>query len=107
MDIQSLFADLPNDPATEQFSTLLQTANLHLVRIVSTGHSTPDDEWYDQAENEWVLVLRGSAEIRFPDEGGSRTLGPGDYLHIPAHARHRVDWTDPDQPTVWLALHYG
>ncbi len=107
MDVQSLFAALNTDAATEQFTTLLQTENLHLVRIISTGHSTPDGEWYDQAENEWVLVLQGSARIRFADDDGPRILGPGDYLNIPAHARHRVDRTDPDQPTIWLALHYG
>lgn len=106
MDAQSLFASVPTGIAEEQFSTLLDTGALHLERIVSTGQSTPMGEWLDQDDNEWVLLLQGRAVIGFADGAEPRTLLPGDYLHIPAHARHRVEMTDPDQPTIWLALHY-
>lgn len=80
---------------------------MRLERIVSTGHATPPGQWLDQDTNEWVAVLRGRAALRFEDEEGPRVLGPGDCALIPAHRRHRVEWTDPDEPTVWLALHYG
>lgn len=77
-----------------------------LERIVSRGQATPDGEWYDQDANEWVVLLRGAAALRFEDEPEPRVLGPGDWLDIPAHRRHRVEWTAPDEPTIWLALHY-
>ncbi len=106
IEVQSLLAAVPSNLPEEQLSTLLQTENFRLVRIVSTGQATPEGEWYDQDENEWVLVLQGSAEIRFEDSDVTKSLSPGEYVQIPAHVRHRVGWTDPDQPTVWLALHY-
>ena len=107
LDVQSLFAAVPSDLVEEEFLTLLQSDHIRLERIVSTGQATPEGEWYDQDENEWVAVLEGRAEIRFADGNVTKTLNPGDYLHIPAHVRHRVEKTDPEQPTVWLALHYG
>ena len=106
IEVQSLFDSVPSNLPEEQFSTLLQTENFRLVRIVSTGQTTPEGEWYDQEESEWVLVLQGSAKIRFEECDVTKTLSPGEYLQISAHVRHRVEWTDPDQPTVWLALHY-
>lgn len=89
----------------ESFEELLKTPNLRVERIVSTGQSSPEGFWFDQDQNEWVIVLRGAARLRFePDEVVE--LRPGSYVNIPAHKRHRVDWTDPHQPTVWLAIHY-
>lgn len=79
---------------------------MRLERIVSTGHVTPEGEWYDEETHEWVLVLQGRARLRFDDDPMPMTLGPGDHVVIPARRRHRVEWTDPAQPTVWLALHY-
>jgi cupin 2 domain-containing protein len=77
-----------------------------LERIVSTGQATPEGRWYDQERNEWVAVLSGSAGLLFEGEAGIRVLRPGDHVLIPAHRRHRVAWTDPQQQTVWLAIHY-
>ena len=67
---------------------------------------SPPGFWYDQDRPEWVIVLAGSAAVRFEGETAPRTLRRGDYLHIPAHARHRVEWTDKDAPTIWIAVHY-
>lgn len=106
MNSGNLFDALPQDAAEEQFTTLLQSAGFVLERIVSTGQASPPGFWYDQARAEWVVLLRGSAGLELEGEPAPRTLRPGDWLHIPAHARHRVAWTDPDQPTVWLALHH-
>ena len=103
----NLFAALAADAAEERFTTLLQAEGFLLERIVSTGQASPPGFWYDQDRAEWVLLLRGSAGLEFEGEPTPRMLRPGDWVHIPAHARHRVAWTDPDQPTVWLALHYG
>ena len=85
---------------------LLETPALRLERIISTGHATAAGRWYDQDRDEWVAVLRGSAGLRFEGEAEARVLRPGDHLLIPARRRHRVEWTDAAEPTVWLALHH-
>jgi uncharacterized protein (DUF924 family)/quercetin dioxygenase-like cupin family protein len=102
----NLFAGVPARRDAERFDTLVEAKGLRLERIVSTGQTTPPGEWFDQDRDEWVVLLAGAAELLFEGEGGPRTLAPGDWLRIPAHVRHRVARTDPDRPTVWLALHY-
>ena len=100
-----LFADLPNATPDERFESLLTRPGMRILRIVSNGQATPDGEWYDQAGDEWVLVLRGSAGVLIEGEAEPRELAPGGYLFFPAHCRHRVAWTSPDEATVWLAVH--
>src|SRR3954469_17017955 len=90
----------------EVFEQLLAGGAFKLERIVSTGQATPPGQWYDQDRHEWVVLVAGSGAIQFEDEPEPRTLRPGDYLYIAAHCRHRVEWTDAQQPTIWLALHY-
>ncbi len=104
----NLFADIPAVSATdgEEFISLLARPGLKIERIVSRGHASPPGFWYDQQENEWVIVLKGSARLRFEDETCERTLAAGDYVLIPAGKRHRVEWTSPTEPTVWLAVHF-
>jgi cupin 2 domain-containing protein len=101
----NLFANLTPPTPDERFETLLERNGLTLERIVSHGQATPEGEWYDQPRTEWVVLLKGAAGLRFEDEADIRQLRPGDYLLIPAHARHRVEWTSESEPTVWLALH--
>ncbi len=103
--IANLLADLPEQLPEERFETLLRSGEVKLERIVSTGHSTAPGDWYDQPQAEWVLVVKGRAALLFEDEPDTRILEPGDHLLIPPHARHRVEWTSSDEPTVWLALH--
>jgi cupin 2 domain-containing protein len=103
----NLFAGVTATLAAEDFKTLMASGTARLVRIVSTGQSSPPGEWYDQTDHEWVVVLRGRAGLRLQADDAVRTLGPGDYIHIPAGVRHRVEWTAADEPTVWLALHYA
>lgn len=102
----NLFADLPDALADEEITALLSAPGVRIERIVSTGQASPPGFWYDQAWAEWVLLLTGAARLSFENETEARLLRPGDHLLIPAHARHRVDWTDPDRPTVWLAVHF-
>jgi cupin 2 domain-containing protein len=104
--MDNLFADPPTRLADELVETLAHWGGGRLERIVSLGHATPPGRWYDQETNEWVVLLRGAAGLRFEDEAGPRVLGPGDWIDIPAHRRHRVEWTSPGEPTIWLALHY-
>ena len=92
--------------ASEEFETILETKYLRLERIISSGQTTSPGEWYDQDSDEWVALLQGSAGLCFEGEKHTRTMKPGDYIHISAHKRHRVEWTDPTQKTIWLALHY-
>ena len=100
-----LFADLPDATPDEQFESLLERPGIRILRIVSNGQASPDGEWYDQAGDEWVVVLRGSAGVLIEGDDAPRELGPGGFLFLPAHCRHRVVWTSPDEPTVWLAVH--
>ena len=102
-----LFADIAASRDAEQLTDLLATPGLRIERIVSLGPATPPGEWLDQERAEWVILLRGAARLSFKGESGARELKPGDYLTIPAHCRHRVEWTAPDEPTIWLALHYA
>jgi cupin 2 domain-containing protein len=102
----NLFTNVPRQLPDEQIMTLLQAPNIRIERIVSTGHATAPDQWYDQDQAEWVVVLAGSAGVIFEGEAEPRLLEPGSYVHIAAHVRHRVAWTDPLVPTVWLAIHY-
>lgn len=104
--MQNLFEDVPSELPAELVTTLLSAENLRIERIVSQGHSSPAGFWYDQEEAEWVVVLQGAARLRFEDETSPFELRPGDSLHIPAHRKHRVEWTTPDEPTVWLAVFY-
>jgi cupin 2 domain-containing protein len=90
----------------EQVVELLSARNIRIERIVSTGHASALDEWYDQDRAEWVLLLAGSAGLIFEGESEPLLLEPGSYVHIGAHVRHRVAWTDHSVPTVWLAIHY-
>jgi cupin 2 domain-containing protein len=102
----NLLADLPAARAGEITEILAAGKNVRIERIVSHGQATPDGSWYDQDEAEFVVLLAGAARLRFADEDAARSLAPGDALDIPAHRRHRVEWTDPERPTVWLAIYY-
>ncbi len=104
---KSLLDDVPADLPEELFTTILRADYVWVERIVSQGHASPPGFWYDQEENEWVLVLEGCAAVQFEGHAETVELRRGSYLNIPAHARHRVSWTDPAEKTVWLAIHYG
>jgi len=95
----------------ERLEALAAGRGVRVERIVSRGHASPEGFWYDQETEEWVLVVSGRAELEVAE--GDPTLpsrvvplGPGDFLTLPAGCRHRVRWTTPDEPTVWLAVHY-
>ena len=101
----NLLSNIPADLSNEVFEDLVVSDKVKIERIVSSGHTSPESGWYDQDQNEWVMVVQGEAEIEF-DDGSTVQLGTGDYLHIPAHRRHRVSMTSSSPETVWLAIHY-
>ncbi|WP_261389809.1 cupin domain-containing protein [Ferrimonas balearica] len=89
----------------EWFDTLVRTPNARVERILSLGQTTPQGQWYDQTDDEFVVLLEGAARLQIEGESEERALQSGDWLMLPAHCRHRVTWTDPERPTLWLALH--
>ena len=105
MLLANIYKQIPVDLSEEICECLVQGDNVKIERIISRGHSSPDAGWYDQEQNEWVMVLKGSASIAFEDEVVVN-LEEGDYINIPAHHRHRVITTDPATETIWLAVFY-
>jgi cupin 2 domain-containing protein len=102
----NLLAALPRRLPDESFEPLSVGADVLVERIVSEGHATAEGVWLEQSREEWVMVVTGRARLRFEGEDGVRELGPMDHVRIDAGRRHRVEWTTPDEPTVWLAVHY-
>jgi cupin 2 domain-containing protein len=102
----NLFEDLPSELPEELITILAENRHMRIERIVSTGHASPQGFWYDQDQNEWVVVLKGEAKLLFEGDEKPRLLQPGDHVLIPAHQKHRVEWTTLDEPTVWLAIFY-
>jgi cupin 2 domain-containing protein len=100
----NLLHTLQSVPDKEVFEPLLMTTDVLIERIISHGQTTPENEWYDQERDEWVVLLQGNATIRFSDDTVTN-LTCGDYLFIPAHCRHRVEFTQTEPPCIWLAIH--
>jgi cupin 2 domain-containing protein len=94
----------PNLSEEELFEPLIQTDRMSIERIISTGQITAVGDWYDQSQDEWVILLQGEAELVYKD-GSSISLKAGDYLFIPAHHQHRVIYTSSEPPCIWLAIH--
>lgn len=103
--MDNIFKAIPADLSEEIIEQLAGNEQVKIERIISKGHKSPASGWYDQMFQEWVLLLKGEARLSFKD-GSPVTLKPGDYLNIPAHKKHRVDWTTPEGETVWLVIHY-
>jgi cupin 2 domain-containing protein len=102
--VTNLF-ELPSPlPTGEEIEVLAEGEKIRIERVISTGQTTPVGEWYDQAEDEWVTLLQGEAELSF-SEGERYRLKAGDYLKISAHCRHRVEYTSESPPCVWIAVH--
>jgi cupin 2 domain-containing protein len=104
--MKNVFADIPDTIPEEIFETIIEADSFRLERIVSDGQLTAEDEWYDEDENEWFILLKGSAGLLLEGDKEPLVLKPGDYLNLPAHRKHKVLWTDADEKTIWLALHY-
>lgn len=102
--MNNIFNLPPSLPDREIFESIVANDNILIERIISTGQTTPLGEWYDLDNNEWVILLQGEAVLSYED--GSRIeLKAGDYLLIPAHQKHRVEYTSSEPPCIWLAVH--
>jgi cupin 2 domain-containing protein len=106
LNLGSLFGSIGDAGSEEFVETIVRSGGVRIERIVSRGHKSPDDFWYDQDENEWVVVLSGRARLVMEGEDAAIELAPGDWIDIPARKKHRVEWTDPNEETVWLAVFY-
>ena len=104
--MNNLFADLPSSLPEELITVLTENQHVRIERIVSTGQSSPENFWYEQQEHEWVVVLKGEANLQFEGDDEPVHLTAGDHVLIPARRRHMVEWTTADEPTVWLAVFY-
>ncbi|MCE9686544.1 cupin domain-containing protein [Shewanella sp. AS16] len=104
--MSNIFTAMPEDLTQEVFETLVEAESLRIERIVSKGHASAADAWYDQSEHEWVLLLEGAGRIQYED-GTEVSLEKGDYLLLPAHVKHRVSWTEPGVETLWLAIFFS
>jgi cupin 2 domain-containing protein len=100
----NIFENIPKDLPDELFETLLSDKSINIKKIVSQGHTSPKNGWYEQKENEWVIVLKGASKLEFEDK--IIELKEGDYINIPAGKKHKVIWTIPDTETIWLAIFY-
>jgi cupin 2 domain-containing protein len=94
-------AELPPEEVVELLAT---GEGVRIERIISTGQSMPPRDWYDQEQDEWVVLLQGEAVLTDAN-GESLRLRAGDFRFIPAHRRHRVDYTSANPPCIWLAIH--
>ncbi len=100
----NIYVDLPGQLPIEMITVLHEAVRIRIERIVSRGHVSPAGFWYDQDQHEFVLLLEGAARLRFDD--GEIEMTAGSFINIPAHRRHRVEWTDPSRLTIWLAVYY-
>jgi len=104
--INNLFTNIPANLEEEYFENILKEKHFFLERIISEGQITPKGTWLCENTDEWVILLSGSAKLSFKNDNSTVELRTGDYLTIPTGTHHRVEWTDPDAKTVWLALHF-
>lgn len=102
----NIFAAIPENLEKEFFERIIHSESVTIERIISKGHSSPESGWYEQEQNEWVIVLQGEAILCFED-GKEIQLNAGSHLNIPAHKKHKVAWTNPQIVTIWLAVHYS
>ncbi len=106
MKIKNIFNDIPSNLSKEILDEIISTDKIRIERIISKGQTSPENFWYDQEENEWVIVIKGKAKLKIIDEDKLIELNEGDYINIPSHKKHRVEWTDPESETIWLAVFY-
>ncbi len=104
--INNIFEEIPTSLPEEVQQVIANKGAVRIERIISFGHKSPEGFWYDQKEDEFVLLLSGSATLQFEGNSEIKELFPGDYMLLPAHTKHRVESTDTEEESVWLAVHF-
>ncbi len=105
ININNIFEVSEEKLPEELIEIIERNENIRIERIISEGQRSPENFWYNQDRNEFVILLKGSAKLMF-ENGETVNLKPGDYLIIPKHKKHRVEYTSEIQKTFWLAVHY-
>ena len=103
---KNIFSGIPDNLPDELIELIFENQDVKIERIVSKGHTSPHDFWYDQDKNEFVFLVCGEARLRFEKKEKLVHMKAGDYMVIHAHERHRVEWIAPDTETVWLTVYY-
>ncbi len=106
MKIKNIFSDIPKDLSKEIFEQIIAVDKIKIERIISKGHSAPDNKWYNQKRSEFVIILKGNAELLFEKNNKIIKMKKGDYINILKHVKHRVIKTNPEKETIWLAVFY-
>lgn len=106
MKIKNIFSDIPVEIPDELTEILISSGDIRIERIISKGQHSPENFWYDQDQDEWVILLHGKARLKFYGQSEPVELDTGDYINIPPHRKHRVEWTDPEEVCVWLVVYY-
>jgi len=104
--VTNILGNIPENLPEELIEIIAESRKVRVERIVSRGHASPSGYWYDQENNEFVLLIKGKAGLVVEGRKEPIVMRAGDYINIPAHFKHRVEWTDTDQDTIWLAIHY-
>lgn len=102
---KNIFQNIPTSIPEEIFESIVESDFVKIERIISKGQKSPGNFWFDQEKTEWIIVIKGKARLQFENRNIIE-LSEGDYINIPAHKKHKVDWTDPDNETIWLAVFY-
>lgn len=105
--VNNIYGGIPDRLPEELIEEIAGGDHVRIERIVSKGHASPPGFWYNQESDEWVILLEGAARLLFADCEKPVSLKPGDHIFIPAHSKHRLEWTHPDQQTIWLAVFIG
>ena len=106
MELKNIFSNIPKSLSDELFKELVSSENCKIERIISKGHKTEEGKWYNQDKNEFVIILKGNAELLFKENNKTIKMKEGDYINIPPRTKHRVTKTDPNKETIWLTIHY-
>lgn len=102
----NIFSEIPTSIPKEVFNSIIDKDGIKIERIISKGHTTEKDKWYNQEKNEWLIMLKGKAELLFKNNNQIIKMKKGDYLNISAHTEHRVTKTSKKEETIWLTIHY-
>lgn len=102
----NFFKNIPDNLPEELIEVIGGSENVKIERIVSRGHASPPDFWYRQDQHEFILLLKGQAQLSFQTPDDRLILNPGDYITISAQRPHRVDWTAANEETLWLTVFY-
>jgi cupin 2 domain-containing protein len=100
----NLFSNIPKELPEELVEVLAESSSVRIERIVSDRHASPEGFWYDQDQNEWILLVSGTAVLEFEDH--KVELKTGDHRVIPSHQKHRVASTSSTEKTIWLVVFY-